>query len=477
MIVLKLPRLDLSAGVRVKTLRLITLAVLPLGFIVVATLALALILQSGQASRDILEDTAVTHDARQVYALVHDAETGQRNYLLTGRKDQLKPYLDAVNGLPAALNDLARSAEAASIGQEDIPPLKTAIRASLEELYGAIALQQGGLPEKAVWALSSKTENGAIAAVRMHAARIDAAADRNIKALHRSWYGAFVATLVVAAILLAGLIGFMVLCILLAFQGLRERDRSVRELAAAKLEADHANRAKSEFLANMSHELRTPLNAILGFSDVIRSELHGALGSPRYQQYATHIHDSGMHLLDLINDVLDLSKIAAGKMELHEQDIAIPDLLSDALALFKGRAKDVQLDEGPWPGLPRIRADYRLLKQILINLLTNAIKFTPPGGKVAIGAVVGRDIRLTVSDTGIGMTQAELERAMSQYGQIDSRVARKHQGTGLGLPICNSLAMLHGGTLEIVSKPDTGTTVSLVLPVSRIVAAPLLLAS
>ncbi|HEY5084548.1 MAG TPA: histidine kinase dimerization/phospho-acceptor domain-containing protein, partial [Rhizomicrobium sp.] len=305
-----------------------------------------------------------------------------------------------------------------------------------------IALQHIGVPEKAVWGLSSKAEHGTIAAVRMHVARIDAAADHNIKALHRSWYGAFVATLAAAAILLVGLIAFMMLCILLAFQGLRERDRSVRELAAAKLAADHANRAKSEFLANMSHELRTPLNAILGFSDVMRGELHGSLGSPRYQQYATHIHDSGMHLLDLINDVLDLSKITAGKMELHEQDIAIPDLLSDALALVKGRAKDLQLYEGPWPGLPHIRADYRLLKQILINLLTNAIKFTPPGGKVAIGAVVGRDIRLTVSDTGIGMTQAELERAMSQYGQIDSRVARKHQGTGLGLPICNSLAML-----------------------------------
>jgi signal transduction histidine kinase len=477
MIVFKLPRLDLSAGVRVKTLRLITLAVLPLGFIVVAALALALILKSGQASRDILKDTAVIHDARQVYGLVHDAEAGQRNYLFTRQKEQLKPYLEAVHGLPMALNNLARSAEAASAGQGEIPSLKTATRAALEELYAAIALQQGGVPRKAIWALSSKAEHGTIAAVRMHVARIDAAADGNIKALHQSWYGAFVATLITAAILLAGLIAFMVLCILLAFQGLRERDRSVRDLAAAKLEADHANRAKSEFLANMSHELRTPLNAILGFSDVIRSELHGALGSPRYQQYATHIHDSGLHLLDLINDVLDLSKITAGKMELHEQDIAIPDLLSDALALVKGRAKEVQLTEGPWPGLPHIRADYRLLKQILINLLTNAIKFTPPGGQVTIGAIVGQDIRLTVSDSGIGMTQAELAMAMSQYGQIDSRVARRHQGTGLGLPICKSLALLHGGTLEIVSTPGAGTIASLVLPARRIVAAPLLLAS
>jgi signal transduction histidine kinase len=477
MIVFKLPRLDLSAGVRVKTLRLITLAVLPLGFIVVAALALALILKSGQASRDILKDTAVIHDARQVYGLVHDAEAGQRNYLFTRQKEQLKPYLDAVHGLPMALNNLARSAEAASAGQGEIPSLKTDTRAALEELYAAIALQQGGVPRKAIWALSSKAEHGTIAAVRMHVARIDAAADGNIKALHQSWYGAFVATLITAALLLAGLIAFMVLCILLAFQGLRERDRSVRDLAAAKLEADHANRAKSEFLANMSHELRTPLNAILGFSDVIRSELHGALGSPRYQQYATHIHDSGLHLLDLINDVLDLSKITAGKMELHEQDIAIPDLLSDALALVKGRAKEVQLTEGPWPGLPHIRADYRLLKQILINLLTNAIKFTPPGGQVTIGAIVGQDIRLTVSDSGIGMTQAELAMAMSQYGQIDSRVARRHQGTGLGLPICKSLALLHGGTLEIVSTPGAGTIASLVLPARRIVAAPLLLAS
>jgi signal transduction histidine kinase len=472
MVVLKLPRLDTPARVRIKTLRLITLVVLPLGFIVVAALVLALILKSGQASRDILKDTAVTHDARQVYALVHDAETGQRNYLLTGQKEQLQPYLDAVNGLPVALNNLARSAEAASVGRDEIAPLRTATRAALQDLYSAIALQQGGLPEKAVLAITSRAEHGTIGAVRMHVARIDAAADGKVKALHQAWYGDFVATLVVAAILLVGLIAFMAFCILLAFQGLRERDRSVRELAAAKLEADLA-----EFLANMSHELRTPLNAILGFSDVIRSELHGALGSPRYQQYATHIHDSGMHLLDLINDVLDLSKITAGKMELHEQDIAISDLLSDVLALVKGRAKDVQLSEGPWPGLPHIRADYRHLKQILLNLLTNAIKFTPPGGQIVVRAAVGQDIRLIVSDTGIGMTQTELEQAMSQYGQVDSKVARQHRGTGLGLPICKSLALLHGGALEIVSKPDAGTIVSLVLPASRIVTAPLLLAS
>ncbi|HUO01443.1 MAG TPA: ATP-binding protein [Rhizomicrobium sp.] len=476
MIVIRLAGRDLSA--RIRTLRWITFTVLPLGFVAIAVLAFALILKSGQASRDIVKNTNVLHDAAQVFVLVQDAETGQRDYFLTGQTDHVKPYDRAVRELPAALNNLSRSAAIAGIDQGNIPPLRTAIRVRLSELYRVIGLQQGGLPLKAVWAVESQLGYGTSAAVRAHVRRIEAAADQNIKALHASWYGTFLATLAAAAILLVGLIVFMALCVFLALQGLRERDRSMQELAAAKLEADHANRAKSEFLANMSHELRTPLNAILGFSDVLRGELHGTLGSPRYREYADHIHDSGLHLLDLINDVLDLSKITAGKMELNEQEIAIPELVADALALVRGRAKDLQLQEGPWTGLPHVRGDYRLIKQILVNLLTNAVKFTPPGGRVAIGgALSDRGIRLTVSDTGIGMTQDELEKAMSQYGQVDSKIARKHQGTGLGLPICKSLAVLHGGTLEIASEPDAGTAASLILPPSRIVAAPLRLAS
>ena len=167
----------------------------------------------------------------QVYGLVHDAEAGQRNYLFTRQKEQLKPYLDAVHGLPMALNNLARSAEAASAGQDEIPSLKTDTPGRARRTLRRDRAATGQVPRKAIRALSSKAEHGTIAAVRMHVARIDAAADGNIKALHQSWYGAFVATLITAAILLAGLIAFMVLCIVLAFQGLRERDHSVRDLA------------------------------------------------------------------------------------------------------------------------------------------------------------------------------------------------------------------------------------------------------
>ena len=476
MIAVRFAGRDLSA--RIRTLRWITFTVLPLGFVVIAILAVVLLLKSGQASRDIVKNTNVLHDAGQIFVLSQDAENGQRDYLLTGHARHLQPYTQAARELPVMLDNLSRSVRNASIDPSDIPPLRTALHTRFGQLYNMITLQQGGLPPRTVWSISSKVGHGANASARAHLRNIEAAANQNIKALHASWYSTFIATLIAAAFLLVGLIVFMALCVFLALQGLRERDRSMQELAAAKLEADHANRAKSEFLANMSHELRTPLNAILGFSDVIRSELHGSLGQPQYREYAKHIHDSGMHLLDLINDVLDLSKITAGKMELHEQDIAIPGLVADALALVKSRAREVQLQEGPWTGLPHIRADYRLLKQILINLLTNAIKFTPAGGMVTIGAAVSEhDVRITVSDTGIGMTPAELEKAISQYGQVDSKIARKHQGTGLGLPICKSLAVLHGGTLEIASKPDAGTTVCLVLPASRIVAAPLLLAS
>ena len=245
-------------------------------------------------------------------------------------------------------------------------------------------------------------------------------------------------------------------------------------LEAARKEAEEANRSKSEFLANMSHELRTPLNAVIGFSEVMKDELFGPLGE-RYCEYAQSIHESGKHLLGLINDVLDLSKIEAGKIELVDEDVDLGSLLSNCRTLLHDRASTAGLHirlEIPKP-LPMLRADGRRLKQIILNLMSNSVKFTLPGGRLTLRAEVvePKGLRILVGDTGIGMTKEEVDVALMQFGQIDSDLARQHDGTGLGLPIAKSLTELHGGSMEVTSKKGVGTTVTLWFPVTRILSA------
>ena len=251
-------------------------------------------------------------------------------------------------------------------------------------------------------------------------------------------------------------------------RALRVSEQRALEMAQ---QAQSANKAKSEFLASMSHELRTPLNAILGFSEILKSQLYGPLGSAKYVEYAEDVHKSGGHLLDLINDVLDLSKIDAGKMELRESTFSIQDLVNDAVMLVRDKAKDHVGLEVRLEGHTEVMADKRLTMQILINLLSNAVKFTPTGGTITVGAEEkpGHGLEIYVVDTGIGMTEAQLEKAFSPYGQIDSKISREHQGTGLGLPISQSLARLQGGDLTASSAPGRGTHMTLTLPEGRIV--------
>mgnify|MGYP001547689496 CR=1 FL=1 len=251
------------------------------------------------------------------------------------------------------------------------------------------------------------------------------------------------------------------------------RKKAEEELLKSKEAAEFANRSKSEFFANMSHELRTPLNAILGFSEVIGDQLFGPVGNDRYIAYARDIYKSGSLLLDLVNDILDIAKLEAGKVELHETTIALPDIVEQCLILLRDRARaggltlSCELPED----LPALIADERTLKQILLNLLTNAVKFTCDGGRVTVSAAAAADgLSLSVSDTGIGMSQEDIAVALSAFGQVHSRVTRRHQGTGLGLPISRSLAQLHGGDLAIQSKPGDGTTVTVRFPASRLVS-------
>jgi two-component system cell cycle sensor histidine kinase PleC len=246
-----------------------------------------------------------------------------------------------------------------------------------------------------------------------------------------------------------------------------------RKYEDEKLRAEAANKAKSEFLANMSHELRTPLNAINGFSEIMNAEMFGALGDLRYKEYAGDIHSSGQHLLALINDILDMSKIEAGKMTLSLEAVSAPALAEDALRLIRGKAEEAGLALSvSFPQLPEIEGDYRALKQVLLNLLSNAVKFTPRGGKIEVrGSLIevagGQHVRITVRDTGIGIAADDLERLARPFEQIESQHAKTQQGTGLGLALTKSLVELHSGSLEIASKPGEGTTVAVLLPVRQ----------
>jgi len=242
------------------------------------------------------------------------------------------------------------------------------------------------------------------------------------------------------------------------------------EVERQNVELQAASRAKTEFLANMSHELRTPLNAVIGFSEAIENRMFGPLGNERYAEYAGDIRASGAHLLQIINDILDLSKIEAGRMEIREEPIDLVRVVDDAVRIVHERAEAAELAltiETP-EALPRLWADERALKQILINLLSNAIKFTPAGGVVTVAANVDRDaLVLSVRDSGIGMHPADIPKALAPFAQIDGSLARPHNGTGLGLPLVKSLVLMHGGELDIDTAPNVGTTVTLNFPAER----------
>jgi signal transduction histidine kinase len=254
------------------------------------------------------------------------------------------------------------------------------------------------------------------------------------------------------------------------YSDISERKAAESKMEQARLQAELANRAKGDFLANMSHELRTPLNAIIGFSEVLATEVLGPVADQRQLEYIKDIHSSGLLLLSIINDVLDMSKIEAGKFELAKERVAVQAVAGEAIRMVNERARSRKVrlisalpsDEiGVW-------GDERAVKQIMLNLLSNAVKFSHEGGRVNIRAsVIGSETMvLEVEDFGIGMAADEIDRALQPFGQAKAATTRTHGGTGLGLPIAKGLAEAHGGTLVIESRPEQGTVVRVVLPTS-----------
>ncbi|MGA7534488.1 MAG: HAMP domain-containing sensor histidine kinase, partial [Pseudolabrys sp.] len=261
-----------------------------------------------------------------------------------------------------------------------------------------------------------------------------------------------------------------------------EKDALIGELEQAKAISDEARRraeaaniAKSRFLAQMSHELRTPLNAILGFSEVMKTEVFGAHAVPAYREYSSDIHNSGVHLLGLINEILDLSRIEAGRYELNEESVSLVAIVEDCHHLLKLRASSrrITLHEVFEPELPRLWADERAIRQICLNLLSNAIKFTPQTGDIwlKVGWTASGGQYISVKDTGPGIPEEEIPIVLASFGQGSNSIKSAEQGAGLGLPIAKSLVDLHGGTFTLKSKLRIGTEVTVTFPPERVVAA------
>ncbi|NHM27745.1 hypothetical protein G7K71_12300 [Desulfofundulus sp. TPOSR] len=437
------------------------------------------------------ESYRLLFEVEKVKTLLLEMETGERGYLLTGEKRFLKPYNSGKAEIEKHFSALVASLEPESPPWHICREIQSSVRNWVEQVVEPnIALRQkldssrlnpaefeiirreekGGEMMDGLLSKISRLEEDLLNAQEQRLARIYALHRRLVREIYLSTGAS------VLAIFTLGVMLFRRLQVIEENNvKLTEQEEHLRFMVS---ELEAASRLKSEFLASMSHELRTPLNAIIGFAQVLQKQYYGPL-TEKQSTYVEYILTSGQHLLSLINDILDLSKIEAGKMELDLSPVSIHEVIQNSLLMVRERAKrhGITLSWQVAEDVPQVTADERKMKQIIYNLLTNAVKFTPEGGSVRVTARLAADggekaagsyVEISVTDTGIGIPLSEQERIFEPFVQLESGHARQYEGTGLGLALVRRLVELHGGRIRVYSEGEgKGSTFSFTLPVER----------
>ena len=431
-----------------------------------------------QSHAQVARVTSVVDALQDLTAAVDEAEGAVHSYLLTREAASLRPYALAVERIPRLAAELRATAIGDGAGNgangAGIGRLIATVDVALQGFAAVLAEARAGAFDQAVATRRLSSADGAVERAR---AQVDTLREgqQALLSLHlqQSERSERIAGLLDNASTVLAALGIAAAFLMMLVEFRRQRALAA-EVERARAASEAAERATQSFLATMGHELRSPLNAVIGFADMLARETLGPVGNPRYREYGAAIRGSGEHLLDMINAILDFSKAEAGQFELSEEVFAIDDVLGESAVIVEGQAERAGLALVRQFVRPpvRVRADRRLVKQVAINLLANAIKYTPVGGQVRIATALEADGRLAiaVADTGIGIAEADLPKVMEAFRQIDNPENRRQRGTGLGLALVKRFVELHGGTVAIASTPGAGTTVTVHLPAARVVA-------